>query len=148
MMLRRLLIALAPLLILSQAAHASEGKQPKTDVGQYVELQPLAMPIVIHGELVNYVFVYVRLNLTSSANVMRLREQEPYFRDALVRAGHRTPFVIVSDYQKVDEARLSAAMMREAVAIVGPGQIKSAVVTAQTPSRRVPQPRPAQPSRS
>ncbi|MGH6910704.1 MAG: hypothetical protein ACREEG_11000 [Phenylobacterium sp.] len=148
MMLRRLLIALAPLLILSQAAHASEGKQPKTDVGQYVELQPLAVPIVIHGELVNYVFVYVRLNLTSSANVMRLREQEPYFRDALVRAGHRTPFVIVSDYQKVDEARLSAAMMREAVAIVGPGQIKSAVVTAQTPSRRVPQPRPAQPSRS
>jgi hypothetical protein len=142
-MLRRLLIALAPLLILSQAAHASEGKPPKTDVGQYVELQPLAMPIVIRGELVNYVFVYVRLNLTSGANVMRLREMEPFFRDALVRAGHRTPFVIVTDYQKVDEARLSAVMMREAIAIAGPGQIRSVVVTAQTPSRRVPQPRPA-----
>ena len=142
-MLRRLLIALAPLLILSPAAYASEGKPPKTDVGQYVELQPLAMPIVIRGELVNYVFVYVRLNLTSGANVMRLREMEPFFRDALVRAGHRTPFVIVTDYQKVDEARLSAAMMREAIAIAGPGQIKSVVVTAQTPSRRVPQPRPA-----
>ena len=148
MMLRRLLIALAPLLILSQAAHASGSKPPKTDVGQYVDLQPLAMPIVIRGELVNYVFVYVRLNLTSSANVMRLREMEPHFRDALVRAGHRTPFVIVTDYQKVDEARLSAAMMREATAIVGPGQIKSAVVTAQTPSRRVPQPRPAPLTRS
>ena len=148
MMLRRLLIALAPLLILGQAAHASESKGPKTDVGQYVELQPLAMPIVIRGDLVNYVFVYVRLNLTSSANVMRLREMEPFFRDALVRAGHRTPFVIATDYQKVDEARLTAAMMREATALVGPGQIKSVVVTSQTPSRRVPQPRPAASTRS
>ena len=147
-MLKRLLIALAPLLILGQAAHASESKAPKSDVGQYVELQPLAMPIVIRGDLVNYVFVYVRLNLTSSANVTRLREMEPFFRDALVRAGHRTPFVIPTDYQKVDEARLTASMMREAIALVGPGQIKSAVVTAQTPSRRVPQPRPAAPTRS
>jgi hypothetical protein len=148
MMLRRLLIALAPLLILGQAAHASEGKGAKTDVGQYVELQPLAMPIVIRGELVNYVFVYVRLNLASSANVTRLREMEPYFRDALVRAGHRTPFVVPSDYQKVDEARLTATMMREAIAIAGPGQIKSVVVTSQTPSRRVPQPRADTPTRS
>jgi hypothetical protein len=148
MMLRRLLIALAPLLILSQAASASEGKAPKTDVGQYVDLQPLAMPIVIRGELVNYVFVYVRLNLTSGANVTRLREMEPFFRDALVRAGHRTPFVVPANYQKVDEARLTTTMMREAIAIAGPGQIKSVVVTSQTPSRSVPQPRPAAPTRS
>jgi len=147
-MLRRRLIALAPLLILGRAAHASEGKAPKTDVGQYVDLQPLAMPIVIRGDLVNYVFVYVRLNLTSSANVTRLREMEPFFRDALVRAGHRTPFVITNDYQKVDEARLTTAMMREATALVGPGQIKSVIVTSQTPSRRVPQPRLAAPTRS
>lgn len=147
-MLRRLLIALAPLLILGQAAHASESKAPKSDVGQYVELQPLAMPIVIRGELVNYVFVYVRLNLTSGANVMRLREMEPFFRDALVRAGHRTPFVVATNYQKVDEARLTTTMMREATALVGPGQIKSVVVSAQTPSRQVPQPRPAAPTRS
>ena len=51
------------------------------------------MPIVVDGQLVNYVFVYVRLNLTSGANATRLREKEPFFRDALVRAGHRTPFV-------------------------------------------------------
>jgi hypothetical protein len=148
-MLRRLLIVLAPLLILAQGAQASEGKKaPKTDVGQYVELQPLAMPIVVGGELVNYVFVYVRLNLTGSANAMRLREMEPYFRDALVRAGHRTPFVVPTNYQKVDEARLTAAMMREATAIAGPGQIRSVVVTSQTPSRGVPQPRAAAPARS
>ena len=146
-MLRRLLIAFAPLVILSGTAHAAE-KTPKRDVGQYVDLQPVPMPLVINGELVNYVFVYVRLNLTSGANATRLREKEPYFRDALVRAGHRTPFIVPTDYQKVDAGRLAATMMREAVAIAGPGQIRSAVVTSQTPQKRVSQPRPAGPTRS
>jgi hypothetical protein len=147
-MLKRLLIACAPLVILGGAAHAAQDKAPKTDVGQYVDLQPLPMPIVINGDLVNYVFVYVRLNLSTGANVIRLREMEPYFRDALVRAGHRAPFVVSTDYQKVDTGRLTATMMREAIAIAGPGQIRSAVVTSQTPQKRVSQPRPAGPSRS
>jgi len=147
-MVRRLLIALAPLLILSQAAHAAGDKAAKTDVGQYVDLQPVGMPIVVAGDLVNYVFVSVRLNLTTAANAKALREKEPYFRDALVRAGHRTPFIVPNDYQRVDAGKLTATMLREAVAIAGPGQIKSAIVTAQTPQRRVLQPRPAAPTRS
>jgi len=143
----RLLVALMPLVILASSAHASgDKKAPKQDVGQYVDLQPLAMPIVVKGELLNYVFVYVRLNLTSGANVARLRDKEPYFRDALVRAAHRAPFVVPTDYQKVDEAKLTAAMMREATAIAGPGQIRSAVVTSQATQKRVAQPRPAPPA--
>lgn len=147
-MLRRRLIVLAPLLILGGAAHAAQEKAPTSDVGQYVDLQPVPMPIIVSGELVNYVFVYVRLNLTSGANATRLREKEPYFRDALVRAGHRTPFIVPGDYQKIDSGRLTAAMMREAIAIAGPGQIRSAVVTSQSPHKRVSQPRPAGSSRS
>jgi hypothetical protein len=147
-MSRRLLIALVPLLILSRAVGAAESKADKTDVGQYVDLQPVGMPIVVAGDLVNYVFVSVRLNLTTGANAKALREKEPYFRDALVRAGHRTPFVVPNDFQRVDAAKLAATMLREAVAIAGPGQVSSAVVTAQTPQRRVPQPRPAVPTRS
>ena len=95
------------------------------------------MPIVVDGQLVNYVFVYIRLNLTSSANAARLREREPYFRDALVRAAHRTPFTLMSDYTKIDEAKLIPALYREASAITGPGQIRSVVVTSQQPRRRV-----------
>ena len=143
-MQRRLLIALAPLMILSSTAHASGDKNASTkDVGQYVEMQPMAIPIIIEGKLVNYVFVYVRLNLTTSADVAKLRQKEPFFRDALVRAAHRTPFVLASDYQKVDEPRLVAAVMRDATALVGPGQIKVVLVTSQTPQKRVAQPRPA-----
>ena len=147
-MQRRRLIALAPLMILASSAHAGEEKGPPKEVGQYVDLQPTPMPIVVKGELVNYVFVYVRLNLTGGANVARLRDKEPYFRDALVRAGHRTPFVLANDYQKVDEPRLTAAMLREALVIAGPGQIRSIAVTSQAPQKRVSQPRPAQPAHS
>jgi hypothetical protein len=142
-MLRRALFAV-PLLLLPAAARAAEDgtrKEKKGDVGQYVDLQPVGLPIVVKGELVNYVFVYVRLNLTSRADASRLRQIEPYFRDALVRSGHRTPFTVASDYSKIDTVRLTDALQREAVAIAGPGQIRSVVVTSQAPRRRVSQPK-------
>ncbi|MGA0608506.1 hypothetical protein ACO2Q0_21140 [Phenylobacterium sp. VNQ135] len=147
-MIRRTLItaALAGSLAAAGAAipataSASGGEAASKDVGQYVDLLPVALPIVADGRLVNYVFVYVRINLTSGANPAPLRAKEPHFRDALVRAGHRTPFTLASDYSKIDAARLSATMMREGLAIAGPGQIKSVVVTSQQPRRRVATPR-------
>jgi len=133
-MLRRALLA-ALLTFAATAGHASE-KEAKGDVGMYVDLQPVGMPIVVNRQLVNYVFVYVRINLTSGANVSRLREKEPFFRDALVRAGHRTPFTLASDYGAVDVPKLTAALTRDATAIAGPGQIRSVVVTSQAPRRR------------
>jgi hypothetical protein len=140
-MLRRAILALAlPILLLAPGLAAAEGA-PKHDVGQYVDLQPVGLPIVVGGRLVNYVFVYVRLNLTSSANAARWREKEPFFRDALVRAGHRTPFTLATDYQKIDEAKLTAALMRDGAAITGPGVIRSVVVTSQTPRGHVAPPR-------
>jgi flagellar basal body-associated protein FliL len=135
-MLRRAALLL-PLLLLAAPAVAAEKKEKGGEVGQYVDLQPVGLPIVVQGRLVNYVFVYIRLNLTSRADVSRLREREPYFRDALVRVAHRTPFTLASDYTKIDEQRLTAALQREASAITGPGQIRSVVVTSQAPRRRI-----------
>jgi hypothetical protein len=141
-MLRRIALAVLPLLLLVGRAEAAESA-PTKDVGQYVEIQPVGLPIVARGQLVNYVFVYVRLNLTSGANPSRWREKEPFFRDALVRAGHRTPFTQPDDYQKINIDKLTSTLMTEAVAITGPGVIRSVVVTSQAPRRRAPTPRPA-----
>jgi hypothetical protein len=137
-MLKRLLILAAPLLILATPAGGEE--KPKT-VGQYVDLQPVALPIVVDGKLVNYAFAYVRVNLTGGADVSKLRTKEPFFRDALVRESHRTPFVIPGDWQKIDEAKLSAVMIRDARAIVGADAVASVVVTSQAPQRPVMPPR-------
>ena len=118
-------------------AAADDKKEAKGDVGQYVDLRTVGLPIVSKGELVNYVFVYVRINLTSSASVSKLREMEPFFRDALVRSAHRQPFTLASDLGKIDTPRLSATMMKDAVALAGPGQIRSVVVTSQASRRRM-----------
>jgi hypothetical protein len=134
-------IALALSLLAGPALAADPPKKEGGDVGQYVDLQPIGLPIVADRTLVNYVFVYIRINLTDGANAAKLREKEPYFRDALVRAGHRNPFTVPANLDKIDTARLTATLTRDAVAIAGPGQIRSVVVTSQAPRRRMPTPR-------
>lgn len=135
-MLRRLLLAAIPLILLAPAAAASESPAPPKQVGQYVDLAPVGLPIVASNQLVNYVFVYVRVNLVSGVDTSKWREKEPYFRDALVRAGHRTPFTVPGDYQTIDTVKLTQTLYRDATAITGPGVIKSVVVSSQAPRWR------------
>ncbi|MBU1377881.1 MAG: hypothetical protein KKE02_04350 [Alphaproteobacteria bacterium] len=144
-MIRRVLLA-ALLTLATSAAQAAEpkkeGKDGKGDVGQYVDLRPVGLPIISERRLVNYVFVNIRINLTTAANAAKLREKEPFFRDALVRAGHRTPFTNPADLSAVDVPRLTAVLIRECTAIAGPGQIRSVVITSQAPRRRLRPPKP------
>ena len=137
---RRALIALAPLALIAAPARASAPKKEpgaaKTD-GQYVDLSPVALPIVVRGLLVNYVFVSIRIQLSALANTAKLRAKEPYFRDALVRAGHRSPFfTLATDYTKIDEAKLKAVLLREAIAIGGAKEVKGVTVLSQSPKKR------------
>lgn len=145
MLRRRFALALSFLLLATASPAAAGGKADDKDksnqVGQYVDLQPVALPIVVDGQLVNYVFVSVRLNLTAAADTSRWRAREPYFRDALVRAGHQTPFTVAGDYEKIDVPRLTATLMKAAAAMTGPNVIRSVVVTSQVPSRRARGPR-------
>lgn len=139
-MLRRTLFA-APLALLAPVARAEEDKDA-APAGPWVDLMPVGLPVIVERQLVNYVFVYVRINLTRSANTLKLREREPYFRDALVRAGHRTPFTRLDNFTTLDAAKIAAAMKREAVAIASPKDIAGVVVLRQTPKRRSNLPRP------
>ena len=126
--------------MVSTGANAAE--KPKA-VGQYVDLLPIALPVVVDGRLVNYVFVHIRMNLTEGADLIRLRAKEPYFRDALVRDTNQTSVMIPNDWQKVDETKLSQLLMRDAIALAGPGAVASVVVTSQLPQRRIMPPRPS-----
>jgi hypothetical protein len=128
------LIAAAPA---AAAEHGDKAPPPPP----FLDLLPVGMPIVVDGELVNYVFVNVRLNLAPGADMVRCRAKEPYFRDALVRAGHAQPFVVPGDNDKIDAARLSAVLMRAAPGIAGPGVVRSVVVTKQVPMRLARSPR-------
>jgi hypothetical protein len=135
MIRRRFICALAPLLLTGALPAFAEDDAHK-QVGQYVDLLPVGMPVVVDGQLVNYVLVNVRLNLAPGADSARWRAKEPYFRDALVRAGHATPFVVPGETARIDTAKLAAALMRAAQTITGPGVVRSVVVTKQVSSRR------------
>ena len=138
---RRALLALAPALLAATAAQASEPAK-KDAGGQYVDLSPIALPVVVGGKLINYVFVSLRLNLSPTADSVKLRAKEPWYRDAMVRAGHRTPFTNPKNYLVLDEARLKATLLREAGAISGARNFTSAAVLSMTPKQRSGLPRP------
>jgi hypothetical protein len=96
----------------------------------------VGLPIIVDGRVRNYVFIAVSLTPGAGHTADQLKAKEPYFRDALVRAAHRTPFVLADDWTQVDAAAVSAAMLRIAPAISGAGSVTAATVAMQTPHRR------------
>ena len=141
-MIRRFL--LAALAASTVATHAlAAGDKPAPDVDQAVTLSPVAIPIVVDGQVINYIFVTARVLLTPRADQFALRDKEPFFRDALVRAAYRTPFLLKGDFNHVDEAKLKASLYRDATAIVGPGNVRGIEVVSQTAQHFIRQPQAA-----
>ena len=136
-----LIAGLAALAAAGPAGAAGASKKEEKTASAHVDIAPVALPVVVRGQIVNYVFVGARLNLAPMANVQKLREQEPFFRDALVRAAHRDPFTKADDYLVIDEARLKAVMLKEGVRIGGK-DVQSVAVLSQTPKRRTGVPKP------
>jgi hypothetical protein len=129
--MRRMIAAVAAMTLLAGPVWAADGDQQ--DMEQAVTLSPVALPIVVGNRLANYVFVTAKVLLTPQADVFTLRDKEPYFRDALVRDAHRTPFVLKNDYNHLDDARLKAALYRDACAIVGRANVAGIQIVNETP---------------
>jgi hypothetical protein len=136
----RIIVTLAiGLALLGVKARAAEEK--KDPPPQTIQLETVALPIIVNGRLLNYVFVNIRLELMPKADGAAVRGKQQFFRDDLVRTGHRTPFVRMDDYTKVDEARVRAELMRAAPGIIGPGVLKNAVITKQVSQKNIVTPR-------
>ena len=132
--------ALIAVIALSLAAPAFASEKPKEGegdgpIGQYIDLTPMALPVIDKGIVKNYIYLRVRVNLIQGIDASKARDKEPYIRDALIRAGHRTPFTRSDSYIKLDEAKLAAAVTRETALILGPRKVMSVTVTSQDPQR-------------
>ncbi len=125
-----LMIAVAP--VQPVLAAADKDKDKDKSAAQTIALQAVALPIIVDGQLINYVFCSIRLDLYPNADGSKVRAKEEYFRDDLVRMGHRMPFTRKDDYTKVDEARVRAEVLRIAPTLVGTGVIRSATITKQS----------------
>lgn len=129
----RALALLLSLLLLSAPAYA--GEKSEKPAAHYVALSPVALPVIVGGKIRNYVFVYIRLDLAPSVDAQAWQEKEPYFRDALVRAGHHTPFVLPNDWSRLDEPALKRSLMADAERIAGRGVVVGVEITKSTPQR-------------
>lgn len=135
-MRRRDLIAASiavPALAAGATAHAGDKAAPG---GASLGIAGVGLPVISGGRIRNYVFVSLRLHLGGSATPESMRLKEAYLRDALVRAGHRTPFVVEDDWTRIDAAAMSASLMRSAASIAGRGAVTRIEVISQAPRRR------------
>jgi hypothetical protein len=138
-MLRRDILALGTLAVAGAAASSAAAAGPtesESTANPSLNIAGVGLPIIADGRIRNYVFVTLRLTLGTGQTPEMMRAKEPYFRDALVRQAHRTPFVLADDWTRVDSAAISAWLMRAAPAISGAGSIAAAEVALQTPRRR------------
>ena len=103
----------------------------------FFDLQAVGVPAVIRGRLVNYVFIQVRLVLATGVDASKLQGEEPYLRDALVHAATRTPFNPPASGVRLQDDRVKAEVMRDAVARLGPGKVVAVIIRSEMPERRM-----------
>ncbi len=135
-MRRRDLIALSaalPAIVVAEPALAGDAPAP----GVSLSISGVGLPVIADGRIRNYVFVSLRLHLGGSATPETMRPREAFFRDALVRASYRTPFTVADDWTRLDEAALTASLMRSSAAIAGRGAVTRVEIINQAPRRRV-----------
>lgn len=106
------------------------------DSGAVLNIAGLGLPVITENRIRNYVFVALRLHLGAGRTPEQMRAKEPFFRDALIRAGHRTPFVIADDWTRLDAAALAASLMRAVPGISGRGSVIRVEVVSQAARRR------------
>ncbi|MBU1386036.1 MAG: hypothetical protein KKG14_00595 [Alphaproteobacteria bacterium] len=135
-MLRRDLIAAAVALPSVAAATLAQADDAPASGGASFGIAGVGLPIISGGRIRNYVFVSLRLHLGGAATPESMRPKAAYLRDALVRAGHRTPFVVENDWTRIDTAALSASLMRSAATIAGRGAVTRVEILSQAPRRR------------
>jgi hypothetical protein len=130
----RHLLMIAVLLI---AAPARAGEGAAAGDPQFVDLSPVAVPIIAGGRIHNYVFVSLRLDLAAGIDAKTWRDKEPFFRDALVRIAHRTSFGLPGDWSKIDQPALKRVMAVEVQKIAGAGVVTAVEITSVAPQRRI-----------
>lgn len=136
-MRRRDLLSVAAVLPAAAVASTAVASEKPAAGGATLNISGVGLPIIAGGRVRNYVFVSMRLHLGGSATVESMRGKEAYLRDALVRAGHRTPFVVPNDWTLIDTNALSASLIRSAATIAGRGSVSRVEIISQAPRWRI-----------
>lgn len=135
-MRRRDLISAAAVLPAAAIAAPAAASEQAPSGGATLNISGVGLPVIAAGRLRNYVFVSMRLHLGAGATVETMRGKEAFLRDALVRAGHRTPFVVPNDWTRIDTNLMAASLIRSAATIAGRGSVSRVEIISQAPRWR------------
>ncbi|WP_165187984.1 hypothetical protein [Caulobacter soli] len=120
-----------------------EGKEGEAAPDPVIKLQSMALPVIVNGKLINYVFLQMTLTLKEGVLPVVFEGKEPMLRDAIVREAHSKPFVRPDSYVALDETRLKASILRETNGLIGPGKVALVTIVKQTPRNFIaPPPKP------
>ncbi|SPU52744.1 Uncharacterised protein [Brevundimonas vesicularis] len=133
---RRNLIAVGTAALTGAASRAAASGSETESAPAALSIAGLGLPVIEGGRLRNYVFVALRLELGAGKTVEQMKPKEAFFRDAVVRAAHKTPFTVPSDWTRLDERALSASLVAASAAISGRGSVRRVEVVSQSPRRR------------
>lgn len=133
---RRRLLALAGLAATALPTAVEAGGPAADETGAVMNLPALGLPVIADGRLRNYVFVTLRLILFPGQNPQTVRPREPYLRDALVKAAHRTPFTVADDWTRLNARAVAVSVINSCPEMVGRGVVRRVEVVRQTPQRR------------
>ncbi len=90
----------------------------------------LAVPVVRDGQLVNYLFVSIRIEIAQGVDLWRTREKAHFLRDALVRASHANDLVDPNDNNALNQALALEVYRAAAIQALGENAVGPITVVA------------------
>lgn len=88
-----------------------------------IDMPALMAPVTTNGELHYYVYLAIRLDLTSDGQKDLVLEKIPYLQDAFLREVHRQSIAVAGDPGTVDGHGLAERLKGVCEKILGPGVV-------------------------
>jgi hypothetical protein len=95
----------------------------------------IAVPVVRDGQLVNYLFVSVRIDIAPGVDLWRTRERAHFVRDAFVRAAHANALDQADDVNALNEARAIDVFRTAAAEVLGARAVRGVSIISSYSSR-------------
>jgi hypothetical protein len=108
------------------------GGEAKPAAEPSMDVPPFMAPFTVNGELQGYIYIVVKLDLTSDFKKPVVLEKIPYLQDAFLRHVHQQSIASAQDPTKVDEAGLSERLKPIAQQILGPDVVAKVAFRTMT----------------
>ena len=103
----------------AKAKPKGEAEGAETTTARSMDAPYLAVPVVRNGQLVNYLFVSLRIEINNGVDLWQTREKAHFLRDALVRASHGNDLTDPNDSNALNETRALEVYRAAAIQALG-----------------------------